>query len=251
MCCFSRPVQSVNNTRIFARSAGRGRQFLVYSMDYRAKEDLAMILPIPVAPDSGEKAVRFINLDGYPEFFAELKKGFPDPPPSRSWSKNAPTLAAPASARLAVQEVGSFVASFVPTARDFARLDRRFALPPGAWDDLPQVKGYGFAVFQLKPGNRKVHPMAFEFPRANPRALFFPTVHIHDGKVHQTATFDHTLYCQKGPEDGFSALNWRESAGHPEQFMNPGKTHGIVQPGTHCYMLPMSGRRKNQDIILA
>ena len=37
--------------------------------------------------------------------------------------------------------------------------------------------------------------MAFDFPRAA-KKLFFPTVHIHDGKVHDKADFDHALYCQ-------------------------------------------------------
>ena len=39
MCCFSRPVDRVANTNIFARSAKEGRQFLVYSMTLSAKED--------------------------------------------------------------------------------------------------------------------------------------------------------------------------------------------------------------------
>ena len=46
MCCFSRHVESVSNTNIFARSSSNGRQYLVYSMTIQSKEDLAMILPI-------------------------------------------------------------------------------------------------------------------------------------------------------------------------------------------------------------
>ena len=85
----------------------------------------------------------------------------------------------------------------MPTVKDFARLDERFKLPPSTWDDLPGYKDYGFAVFKLKKGEQKVHPMAFEFPRGDTRKLFFPTVHIHDGKVHQTAGFDHA--CTASP----------------------------------------------------
>jgi hypothetical protein len=48
MCCFSRPVISVSATNIFARAAEDGRQFLVYSMTLNAKDDLAMVLPLPV-----------------------------------------------------------------------------------------------------------------------------------------------------------------------------------------------------------
>ncbi len=50
MCCFSRPVISVSQTRIFARSAEQGRQLLIYQMALNANQDLAMILPLPVPP---------------------------------------------------------------------------------------------------------------------------------------------------------------------------------------------------------
>src|SRR5262245_2257898 len=125
MCCFSRPVDSVTNTNIFARGAAAGRQFLAYEMTLAAKEDLAMILPLPVPPGCAEDAVRFIDLEGYPGFFADLKSGFPEPA-----SRSAPGVAAGGKGKaLAVVEVGSFEASFVPAAKDFARLDERFRLP--------------------------------------------------------------------------------------------------------------------------
>jgi len=46
MCCFSRPVEIVSDTNIFARADG-ARQYLVYSMKYAARSDLAMVLPLP------------------------------------------------------------------------------------------------------------------------------------------------------------------------------------------------------------
>jgi hypothetical protein len=55
-------------------------------------------------------------------------------------------------------------------------------------------------VFQLAPGKVTVHPMAFTFPTRAPERLFFPTVHVHDGRFHTTAKFDHALYYQR--EDG-------------------------------------------------
>jgi len=58
-------VQSVKATQLYARSGDAGRQFLVYSMTLRAKEDLAMVLPLPVRAGSGE----FIDLSGYPKDF--------------------------------------------------------------------------------------------------------------------------------------------------------------------------------------
>src|SRR5262249_48891473 len=180
MCCFSRPVDAVSDTNIFARSSSGVRQFLVYSMRLSAKEDLAMILPIPVPKNPKEDAVRFINLEDYPDFFKDLALGFP----TRSKSVEESL----ALKKLEVVNVGSFEASCVPTVKDFARLDERFRLPDSAWEKLPMYKDYGFVVFKLRKGAQKVHPMAFEFPRAEPGRIFFPTVHIHDGKVHPKAT---------------------------------------------------------------
>src|SRR5205809_7924260 len=113
MCCFSRPVDRVANTNIFARSAKEGWQFLVYSMTLSAKEDLAMILPIPVPKESKDDAVRFINLEKYPEFFKDMRQGLDqhlDDILALGGAKKKP---------LPVVEVGSFEASFVPSVQDF------------------------------------------------------------------------------------------------------------------------------------
>src|SRR5262245_5018156 len=198
MCCFSKKVDVVADTNIFARSAKDNRQYLVYSMQFKAAEDLAMILPIPVPKDSPDDAVRFINLEKYPAFFDDLRKGFPEPPAKKDDSRGPKDAPKPLPA-LPVIEVGSFVASFVPAIKDFARLDAQFRLPDGVWEKLPQYKEFGFAVFKLKKpekGTQKVHPMAFEFPRALKDVLLFPTVHIHDGTVPAKAGFDHALFCQ-------------------------------------------------------
>jgi hypothetical protein len=246
MCCFSRKVELVADTNIFARAAAEGRQFLVYSMRLKAGEELAMILPIPVPKETKEGAVKFINLEKYPDFFAELSSGFPqaDAKPESGGKKDAPNRH-----KLAVVEVGSFVASFAPSLKDFGRLDERFRLPADVWDKLPQYKNSGFAVFQLKKGEMKVHPMAFEFPRANPRQLFFPTVHIHDGSVPAKARFDHQLYCQLTDEAG--GITWEESPQPAGLFMTKiERAQGIVDPKAHCYRKLMSGQFDNQDVIV-
>jgi len=246
MCCFSRPVDSVSATNIFARSGAGGRQFVVYSMTLRAKEDLAMVLPLPVKPGSGEKAVEFIDLQDYADFFKELKKGFPEPPPppaSRSFGAASP-------AKLEVINVGNFQASFVPTVADFSRLDERFRLSAGTWDKLPAYRDHGFAVFKLKSGDAKVHPMAFSFPRAKPRELFFPTVHIHDGEVHERADFDHVLYCQRGSADQFTLLDWDESIRPVGLYMQMPKAKGLLDGGEHGYRRTLLGTLPNRDTIL-
>lgn len=247
MCCFSRPVDSVSATNIFARSGTDGRQFIAYSMTLRAGEDLAMILALPVKSGSGEKAVEFISLKNYAEFFSDLQKGFPVPPPPGPPSRS---FGAVAGSKLEVVAVGNFEASFVPTIADFARLDERFRLPTGTWEKLPAYKNHGFAVFKLKSGSAKVHPMAFSFPRANPAELFFPTVHIHDGKVHQKAEFDHALYCQRGDTDQFTLLDWDESVRPVGLYMQTSKAGPLLDAGEHCYRRRLTGTLPNEDFVL-
>jgi len=238
-------VDRVANTNIFARGGKEGRQFLVYSMTLSAKEDLAMILPIPVPKESKDDAVRFINLEEYPDFFQDLNKGFPPPPPLSAVGSSA-TKAKP----LPVVEVGSFEASFVPSVKDFDRLDERFRLPSEVWGKLPLYKDYGFTVFKLKKGAKTIHPMAFEFPRRKPERLFFPTVHIHDGKVHDTAMFDHLLFCQRSETETDPILKWEESTQPARFFMKVDKSQGLLDPDGHCYMRGIRGRQKNEDIFI-
>ena len=246
MCCFSRPVRLVADTNIFARASKDGRQFLVYSMRLDAAEDLAMILPIPVPAKPPEDAVKFINLEKYPEFFAHMRRGFPSPPPPKSAGRSIIKSEAKKST-LEVVNVGSFEASCVPSVADFDRLDDRFRLPSGVWDQLPQYRDFGFAVFKLKRGNQKVHPMAFEFPRARRNELFFPTVHIHDGTVKPQARFHHDLYCQRSGDE--SLMAWKESPGIASSFIKKMEdAQGIVDPDGHCYRREMRGVFANEDV---
>lgn len=251
MCCFSAHVKSVADTHLFARASSDGRQFLVYSMKYEAAGELAMILPLPVTPAPPEDAVRFIDLSGYPKFFADMKRGFPPPPQAAVQSKTITLGPAP----LKVHPVGSFEASFVPAQRDFARLDQRFRLPEEVWGRLPHYGDWGFAVFKLKAGARDVHPMAFEFPRRNPAELFFPTVHVHHGQVEARAHFDHFLFCQKpGVEPGWETSARHEAPGPKTTaaagFMDVGKAQGIVDPDRPVQKLAIKGMRANEDIVV-
>lgn len=248
MCCFSGAVDRVSDTSIFARSQPSGRQCLVYEMRFSSKDDVAMILPIPTPQPSADDAVRFIDLQGYPEFFRDMKSGFPEP--RMRALKGEVAKPAVAEAPLAAVDVGAFEASFVPSLKDFKRLDARFRLPEKTWDALPAYQAFGFAVFKLKKGDRKLHPMAFEFPRADPARLFFPTVHIHDGRVKEKADFDHALYGQTHERDIVSFRDWRESARPAGAFVDIRRSHGLIDGGRHAYRLQIEGARKNQDIVL-
>lgn len=244
MCCFSQPVKFVSNTNIFARMGWEQRQYLVYSMKLDASKELAMVLPIPVAHGSGEDAVHFINLEKYPKFFVDLAAAWPTPHPARLLGE---TLSKSESRQIKVVQVGSFEASFVPTIRDFERLDKRFRLPPDAFDKLPAYRNYGFAIFKLKPGNQNVHPMAFRFPTALPSRLFFPTVHIHDGKVHPKTEFDHALYCQPTDALRLDLSSWDESPSTAEKYVKIKDTADIVVANEHLYQKTMKRMIANTD----
>jgi hypothetical protein len=247
MCCFSRPVKFVASTFIFAR-ARNGRQQLVYQMKYGADTDLAMILPLPVPARSHERSVRFINLERYPNFFTDMNAGFPEPAMTRGFGSVRVSVSAPAKT-LKVHEVGSFDASFVPHADDFDRLDERFRIGRDIWDKVPGYADFGFAVFKLKPTKEtRVHPMALEFPRRDLERVFFPTVHVHDGKLHDSADYDHALYCQGDPQmERFLEPHWQESMGGASRFMQPDRTEGIVDPNLSCWRRRLGGTLPNAD----
>lgn len=263
MCCFSGPVERVADTRIFARLFGRGggSQFLVYQMTYAAPRAVAMILPLPVVATS-PNPVRFVDLKGYPDFFGDLDREFPQlrgrGGAGGGGFGGGPSDAAPT---LPVVAVGDFVASYVPTLNDFRRLDPRFTLPRQTWDQIPAYENYGFAVFQLSPAaaqeSKQVHPMALEFDTGqNVRSsggaanLFFPTVHIHDGQVHAREHFDHALYFQARNVEAWRALPARPvaSAAGLGRFVKPERAKNIVAAGAPGYKMTLRGMLPNRDV---
>lgn len=211
----AKPIKlTVGGTNIFARARG-DRQALIYGMNITASDSVAMVLPLPTPPDVGEDAVRFIDLSGYSKVFVDLNECFPPVMPPQARGGVALGGGTPIKTTLKVHDAGEFEASFVPTLSDIDRIDPRFRLPEGIWAALPQYRDWSFAVFQLRDvaepprGLRRVfggvrpktiHPMALEFPRRFTDRLFFPTVHLHDGSVHDHDTFDHALFWQLDPK---------------------------------------------------
>jgi hypothetical protein len=246
MCCFSGKVNSVTETKIFGRFVTREGQALAYQMRLDTPADVAMILPIPVVQPAKEDSVEFIDLSGYEGFFDDLARGFPMKRKSLALSDTVEL----AAGMLEVHSVGSFDASFIPTVKDFGRLDARFRLPEGTWAKLPQYANYGFTIFKMK--NEKVHPMAFSFPSAlgAKGQVYFPTVHIHDGEVHAKEKFDHLLYAQTWPKVGLRDRDgWWESEKLASQFTSPEKSKGLIWDKGHVYRKRIVGLQKNEDII--
>lgn len=251
MCCFSLPVEHVSNTSIFARTVSGGRQALIYSMEIKAGQDLAMILPIPVLQPAREDAVQFVSLKKYPNIFAGLRRGFPKVMRPVSGPDGATRGGSgPSPEPLRVVQVGNFTASFVPTVDDFSRLDEQFRLPTGVWEKLGNYARHGFAVFKLQKGHSQIHPMAFVFPSADPGRLFFPTVHIHDGTIHPREDFDHVLYCQVARRGLRSLVAWDESELPARSFVNAKMSQNLVLPDHHVFRRTMIGEFANEDVLL-
>jgi len=240
MCCFSAEVRSVTNTQIFARFGPGQTQHIVYAMSLDTPRSVAMILPLPVKDAQLPEALTFHNLEAHPYFFSDLERAFYVPPaPGAKASVAAPMLP--------VEVVGAYEASFVPTIADFTRLSRRFRLPEKAWRRLPQYQDFSFAVFKLRRGRHDVHPMAFTFRAQDKERLFFPTLHIHDGEVHEEAEFHHTLYCQ-GLKMGGKA--WTESPKIASQVMRSELPGNLVSPAHHFHKLHLHGMRPNHDVAV-
>lgn len=308
MCMFTIPTQ-VSGTRIFARADGPGRQVLAYSMTIEASTDTAMVLPLPVPANTREDAVEFIDLSTYDDLFTQLERAFPSEVQTLSFGGPISGMA-PQQARLVVHDVGDYEASFVPTVGDFARLDPRFRLPERVWSELPGYANDGFAVFKLKapvahapapapaprswwarltnraeppapiappvpsPARaRRIHPMAFSFPTRDAGALFFPTVHVHDGEVHREASFDHTLFCQLSPhvraavlsESAWSSAqqaqraagalpdtvpdlqHWQRSDRALMMTMDAHQARGVLDPFSIAFRRRIAGLMPNRD----
>ena len=243
MCCFSGPVREVADTNIFARRDGK-TQFLAYQMRYRADKPVAMILPLPMALPAREDSVHFIDLKGYPTFFTALADLWPAPTLGTSKGEVSSLPQSLSEPRLVVKEVGDFVASFVPAVNDFERLDPRFRLPRQVWDSLPRYANFGFVVFQLKELRGTPHPMAFSFPTRLESEVFYPTVHIHDGRVHPEEHFDHLLYLQA------DASEWSKAALPVTDQVVIERAAGLVLPGRPIFRQKMLGVYSNEDILV-
>jgi hypothetical protein len=246
MCIFSRHVEHVSATKIFARGLPDGRQVLIYAMDVAMAEDLAMVLPLPVPANGADDAVEFVSLEAYPALFDDLKNAFPRAVPALG--PGAFGLEKSLAIPLAVHTVGAFEASFVPHPRDFARLDARFRLPGRVLDAVPTYADWGFAVFQLRAAREgtTIHPMALRFPRRDPRAVFFPTVHVHDGSVLERAVFDHALYAQDVEVD----RRWTASLGPLGAFVAHERAGGLVAGDAPGVVMEIHGAHPNRDVWL-
>jgi hypothetical protein len=112
------------------------------------------------------------------------------------------------------------------------------------------------AAGQMNEAGRRgstVHPMAFSFPRRHPSVIYFPTLHIHDGKIHEQAEFDHILYCQAGGLDDGDLEGWEVSTRIAKEVMNKiaYKKYDIIDPYLRVARREIIGIRENADTLVA
>jgi hypothetical protein len=266
MCCFSVvtpiglvasllrvfvPPVHVSSTSIFARMLSPGVQGLAYSMNIDAKEPVAMILPLPVVPGSGEDAVKFISLEKHAHMFSTFHYLFEVL--LMAARKGGVSFGIQRQKHLVVHKVGSFIASYVPSRADFTRLDPRFRMPDVLFDAVPAYADYGFAVFQLEPGKKTVHPMALSFPTRAPDKLFFPTVHVHDGRYKAKAKFDHSLYYQTKRRTAVGEyMPYGSFEGDAVAWQKPQESYeGLVEPEDALLRRKLRKRLPNVDTWIA
>ncbi len=260
MCCFSQSVTSVADTRIYGRLTGTGTQYLVYQMQYQSEVPNAMILPIPISTTAHEHSVRFFRMDRYDRFFVDLGFGFPSLAPPMGRQPAVSSSIDNEAPRLQVHEVGDYVASFVPKASDFDRLDPQFSIRKEVWQKIPEYDDYGFIVFQLKELVASTQPMAFEFPTRWQDRIFFPTVHIHDGEIHDHEHFDHLLYLQheqfdrhtgsyRGPMENDANTGFVRSKWKAKEFCNIAACQDIIDGKLLVHRLRLEGNLENRDYL--
>ena len=240
-------------------------------MNLAAEGDLAMVLPLPTPLGTGDNGVNFVDLQGYPSFFQDLKAAFPErltraPHPARAVGRSLQRQP------LEVHEVGDFEASFVPTTQDFSRLDERFRISSTLWETMPMYLDWSFAVVKLRQWGTKrrvivtqatqnmaktLHPFALTFPTREPLKVFFPTVHLHDGTVPTRAEFDHCLYWQRDIEQPRQDTGSRVARGQGVQQMISGQqltehvqieaSKGLVNGALACRRRFIKGMLPNAD----
>jgi hypothetical protein len=208
-----------------------------------------MMLPVPVA--AHDARIELINLEAWPEFFAELNARY-----------FIPSLGGPGPDALDVFRVGAYEASIVPSIHDMSRIDARFRISDELRSALAQrYADHAFVVYQFAAGRQQLHPFAFSFTSRYDNHLFFPTLHVHDGAgVPAAADFDHSFSAQGarldvrmaplGPPRGMQGPSGFGYGPMPD-FLQPKELPSFVDTSAPLDSGIRMGRFRNEDIFAA
>eukprot|EP01128_Nolandella_sp_AFSM9_P009118 TRINITY_DN5756_c0_g1_i1.p1 TRINITY_DN5756_c0_g1~~TRINITY_DN5756_c0_g1_i1.p1 ORF type:complete len:285 (-),score=44.64 TRINITY_DN5756_c0_g1_i1:87-941(-) len=218
MCIFNTKVGVVRSTKILVAATAKGRQVTVYenavsvvggntrkpgqygkkaALEEQVREERnnnAMILPCPLTEGSD---IIPLNLSRDSFSFANLDKGFPEKPQLRSNARGS-TNSFSFEKKLEVVQIGAYSVSIAKSLVDLSRIDtgvfkvNESILP--ALRERYSVR-FGFVICAFNPANKiEPHPIGYVHDPPESKNLFVPTLHIHDGKVHQKENFDQNIY---------------------------------------------------------
>ena len=88
--------------------------------------------------------------------------------------------------------------------------------------------------------------MGLTFRSRAPESLFLPTVHIHDGTLPDTATFDHTLFAQGAIDEE----QWDPSASPPHDDLVQ-RAKGLLAGAEVVWRRDMKGEFPNRDVTVS
>ena len=107
------------------------------------------------------------------------------------------------------------------------------------------------AVPQVGPCSQRIGRQTSRYRRTRSFAdrTFFPTVHIHDGEVHDTAHFDHSLYYQIMSERA-AFRDEQASCDVASAFVHEAKNKALVSMNKLVYLKVLTGELPNRDFFV-
>ena len=109
-----------------------------------------------------------------------------------------------------IPKIGGYSVSLIPDTIGLNRVDsNEFIIGEVVLNVLKYKysKGFSFLIcrFDGSVDNIKMHPIGYTHKMIKPGILFTPTLHIHDGVIHDVSNFDHQIFilnCKIDPKIG-------------------------------------------------
>lgn len=215
---------NVSGTHIFAAVNG-DRQILVYQAsvefdDNDGSDKNAIILPVPGDGDD----VDMVDMSGNEEFFDTLNANFRRPTMRGTFGGGDDYLGGDF---LAVQDVGAYQISIVPSVADLERINPDLFVMNDMTKNTIRAKyakGYAFVVAVLKPG--RFQPLCYTHKALPNGKVFVPTRHEH-GESKGRPSWDHFVIVNRDIQKNIFA----SYTGPKTVPLNTHRTGPLYMPG--------------------
>jgi hypothetical protein len=219
MCCINEDALVSDTQLLVASNSNKTSQLTVYSnnVDTNSTNNM-MILPVP-----NPETIKFIDLSDYTRLFRDLNLNF-----IKQYAKGSrgAVFLNSYSSSLKVHEVGSYLATIVPTHQQLNNIDRNTFGTVNKFlsDTLSKYyqkdvdDNFGYIVCKLKSGNHGYHPFAYTHKIANDGKLFVPTRHLHgssdfnsmfgNSNNEQHADWDHQIFSFNTVSESGNSTNY-------------------------------------------